>query len=349
MVSLILWILCIAVSVYMIIYVLKCGLILDSDTSKEGFITNIQMTSCPLSSTSYITNSGDTNCCDGDIVSKQCNGRVICSLSPRPPNGILSCSDWMNREWTRRSERFCPSSMPNYFGPIHRDNSAVEGCSESPTSLDGSVPQSATSPRCKIYSTEEQDRSSMDSCYNAKNLAALAPPGSKATQISLPISGPMPNCIDTSMLNNTILPALKPYVPKITDLIQNDPCSLSGVLPICGVDCSAPKPSSTNTQNPTGYVISGDDIQGEIPVQAYMTSEGPGGSSNYYWAQNNDRIIAKSGASDEAEQFSFVGKLSEIGWSDKSTKELSEFGLFRKYLETKRSTFKPGKYKIRKL
>lgn len=232
MVSLILWILCIVVSVCMIIYVLKYN------KANEGFTTNIQMTSCPLSSTSYITNGGDTNCCDGDIVNKQCNGRNICSLSPRPPNGLLSCSEWMNQEWTRRSARFCPGSMPNYFGPIRRDQSAIEGCSESPTSLDGSVPQTATMPSCKIYPTEDQDRTSMDSCYNAKNLASLAPPGAKATQISLPISGPMPQCIDTNMLNN-LLPALKPYIPKITNLIEKDPCSLSGVLPICGTDCSA--------------------------------------------------------------------------------------------------------------
>jgi hypothetical protein len=240
MVSLILWILCIVVSVFMIGYILKYSVTFDTfNRVNEGFTTSIRMTSCPLSSTSYITDEGDTHCCDGDVVSKKCNGRDICSLSPRPPNGILTCSDWMNKEWAKRSARFCPGSMSNYFGPLHRDISAVEGCSESSTREDGSAPQIATAPSCRIYPTEEEDRSNINSCYNAKYLAALAPDGSKATQISLPISGPIPKCIDTNTLNNNILPALKPYIPKITDLIQKDPCSLSGVLPICGVECTA--------------------------------------------------------------------------------------------------------------
>jgi len=221
----------------MIVYVLKYGFDIPFNLINEGFTTNIQMTSCPPNSTSYITNAGDTNCCDGDIVNKECNGKVMCSLSPRPPDGMLSCSDWMNQEWTKRSRRFCPTSMPNYFGSIRRGK-GVEGCSESPSTLDGSAPQTSTLPSCKIYPTEDQDRSNIDSCYNAKNLAALAPPGTKATQIALPISGPMPNCIDTNVLNNQILPAMKPYIPKITELIQKDPCSLSGVLPICGTTCS---------------------------------------------------------------------------------------------------------------
>ena len=345
MVSLILWILCIVVSVYMIIYILKNGLDFDFDFDfkKEGFTTNIQMTSCPPNSIGYVTNAGDTHCCDGDIVNNKCNGKNICSLSPKPPDGIMNCSEWMNQEWTRRSSAYCPNSMPNYFGSIRRGK-GVEGCSESPCILDGSAPQTSTLPSCKIYPTEDQDRRNIDSCYNAKNLAALAPPGTKATQIALPISGPMPNCIDTNMLNNQILPAMKPYIPKIADLIEKDPCTLSGVMPICGNSCAA-----ASSSNPTGYVISGDGIQGEIPVQAYMTSEGPGGSSNYYWAQNNDRIIAKSGASDKAEQYSFAGKLSEIGWSNKSIKESSEFGLFRTYLNTRGESMKGGKWTIRKL
>ena len=234
----VIWILCILMASFIIGYCIKYGSLFDPITTlEEGFTTNIRMTSCPLSATSYITHDGDTNCCDGDIVNKKCNGRNICSLSPKPPAGMMSCSDWMNQEWARRSARFCMPSMPNYFGPLHRDNKAIEGCSESMTVDNGTEPQVPTAPRCKIYSSEGQDRSNLDSCYNARYLARLAP-GGKPMQISLPVSGQIPQCIDTNTLNNNIIPALKPYIPKITDLIQKDPCSLSGVLPICGTDCS---------------------------------------------------------------------------------------------------------------
>ena len=341
MVSLILWILCIFVSVSMIVYVLKYGFDFDFVIKNEGFTTNIEMTACPPSSMSYITGAGDTNCCDGDIVNKQCNGRVICSLSPKPPEGVMSCSDWMNEEWTRRSSTYCPSSMPNYFGSIRR-RSGVEGCSESPCTLDGSAPQTATMPSCKIYPSENQDRTNIDSCYNAKNMAALAPPGTKATQIALPISGPMPNCIDTNMLTNQILPAMKPYVPKIADLIEKDPCTLSGVMPICGNSCATPASSS----NPTGYVISGTDIEGEIPVQLIKNDKG----NNAYLTQNKDRIIIYG---NKDNMYSFVGKLSEIGLSNKTEFDQADGHAFNNYINKVvpryNDTLKKGEYNLRKL
>lgn len=251
------WFLCIVMASFIIGYFIKYGSLFDSImTLEEGFTTNIRMTSCPLSSTSYITYDGDTNCCEGDIVNKKCNGRNLCSLSPKPPAGMISCSDWMNQEWTRRSARFCMPSMPNYFGPIHRDSNAIEGCSESLTVDNGSEPQIPTAPRCKIYSSEGQDRSNLDSCHNARKLGNLIP-GGKATQISLPGSGQIPQCIDTNTLNNHIVPTLKPLIPKIANIIQKDPCSLSGVIPICGTDCSKNIANLPNSVRPKQNTLIG--------------------------------------------------------------------------------------------
>lgn len=239
-VSFVIWIICICISVIMIGYVIKYRLY--SDVVSEGFSTNIHMTSCPLKSESYITGSGDTNCCDGDVVNKKCNGDIICSLSPNPPRGIQSCSEWMMNEWNKRSNRFCPKSMPNYFGPIRRIFGSVEGCSESPSSEDGSKPENAASANCKIYSTEELDRVNINSCFNANQLASLVPGAMKATQISLPISGPMPECLDMNVINNTIIPFLQSKSPAIASVIQKDPCSISGIYPICGMNCAKPSP-----------------------------------------------------------------------------------------------------------
>jgi hypothetical protein len=57
--------------------------------------------------------------------------------------------------------------MPNYFEDL-RNTSAPIGCSASPVREDGSNPQNMGSPRCRIYKTENENRTKMDSCFIEK-------------------------------------------------------------------------------------------------------------------------------------------------------------------------------------
>lgn len=168
------WLLCIAISAIMI------GLFLKWDSGdimlrvSEGFSTqasNIRITTCPNKSMAYVTTSGDTNCCDHDVVNKQCNGNIICSLSPNPPNGIQTCSKLYADEWAKRSTRFCPTSMPNYFGAFERAMGKPEGCSVSVSTVDGSAPQNPGQPQCKVYSSQQANRTMSDSCETVKETA----------------------------------------------------------------------------------------------------------------------------------------------------------------------------------
>lgn len=237
----------------MIAYALKGNTFLSAlqtGANSEGF-TNIVMTSCPPGAPQYVTPKGDTNCCEGDIVNNKCNGSAICSLSPSPPDGLQSCSDWMNKQWAERATRFCPSSMPNYYGPIQRVGSGKdEGCSRSPTANHGSKPQDITQARCKIYSKEMDEYSKLDSCFNRKALDAMTGTGNRSI---VPTSGD-----NVALLISTGVPAdgssVVPttcydyqrfirYLEKTNDglanMLKKDPCAL-GKGVICGIHCKNP-------------------------------------------------------------------------------------------------------------
>ena len=186
----IIWIACIGISALII------GKFLSSETYtmspvKEGFAGGVSMTSCPSGVTSYITSTGDTMCCDGDVVGDMCNGTNICTLSPKTGSGIQSCSEWMTREWKTRSHRFCSRNMPHYFGKWRRRPGNKEGCSASIPTMDGSEPSVPTDSQCKIYQSHDEEITNPDSCYNIQALDNLVCPQANATKsiASYPVPG----------------------------------------------------------------------------------------------------------------------------------------------------------------
>ena len=199
----IIWLLCVGIAALVIGF---CIRYIDHDTSivslKEGFSTNpIVITSCPAATTTYVTSAGDTNCCDGDIVDGQCNGNLLCSLSPNPAKGLDTCADWIMKEWKKRSDTFCaPASMPYYFGTMNRRQGSVEGCSASPCSPDGTTPRDAMKPKCKIYQTSIDEYGKTDSCFNQRALDAMATPIPAATKQVVVSRGSLPAILSASYI-----------------------------------------------------------------------------------------------------------------------------------------------------
>ena len=184
------WVLCVGLSAFLIVMFIKNGgFDWGLSGSMEGFGSGntIRMTSCPTGTISYITDEGDTNCCDGDISDKQCRGTVACSLSPDPPGDLMSCPHWIQKEWNARSNRFCPPSMRYYYGTVDRLVNTEEGCSSSPNVPDGSRPQNGSMPKCKIYEKEENDYAKEDSCFNIKARDNMQPPTGSASKQIVPI------------------------------------------------------------------------------------------------------------------------------------------------------------------
>jgi len=72
--------------------------------------------------------------------------------------------------------------MPYYFGTMNRRLGSIEGCSESPCSSDGSLPQDPAKPTCKIYQTSIDEYGKADSCFNQRELEKISCPIPSATK-----------------------------------------------------------------------------------------------------------------------------------------------------------------------
>jgi len=208
MLPFVIWIVCIGIAA------LALGIFIKSDMfQNEGFTSDvpIRITTCPSTTITHITSNGDTNCCDGDIMDRQCNGTTVCSLSPKPPNGLLSCTEWIMKEWNIRSDRFCPkSSMPYYFGTMGRKPGSVQGCSASPQKPDGSSPRDLTKPQCKIYDNAGDDYAKVDSCFNVRAKDAMMVPLASATRAIIPING------KPALLQATYMPTNKSSMTPVS-------------------------------------------------------------------------------------------------------------------------------------
>ena len=200
------WLFCIGVSALMIGVFIKTGVNLKKTVKKEGFEGGgIQITTCPAGSAQYINIGGDTNCCNGDIVNGECNGANMCSLSPTSKS-VISCSEWMRQEWEKRTARFCPGSMYNYFGTLSR-TTGTEGCSASNCSSDGSRPYDPNAAKCVIYKTDELNYGKADSCVNMVDRDNMQCPQANATKEIIPNPRGKDGNLPPALLKCTYTPA----------------------------------------------------------------------------------------------------------------------------------------------
>ena len=214
---LLIWIICIGISALALGLLIRQGGV-DWIFQTEGFnnVVPIRITTCPATTTSHVTADGDTNCCDGDIVDKQCNGTTLCSLSPKPPGNLMSCTDWIMKEWKARSDRFCAPSMPYYFGPLNRKTGSTEGCSSSPPTDNGSIPRDQTMAKCKIYKNSTDDYANADSCFNIRAKDNFAAPIPSATKVIIPIGQNGPNGRLPALLHATYMPTNQSSVTPVS-------------------------------------------------------------------------------------------------------------------------------------
>lgn len=136
---------------------------------EEGFLDveysgDLNITTCPAESKSYVDNGGRTVCCDGEVQGGVCSGKTICSLSEQA-SGTPTCSEWFGAYLDEKGKTRCPISMPHYY-----ENAAngVKGCTSGPRLKDGTGPADNTSRTCKLYTSEEDDLLKIDSCTNQK-------------------------------------------------------------------------------------------------------------------------------------------------------------------------------------
>ena len=98
-------------------------------------------------------------------------------------------------------------------------------------------------------------------------------------------------------------------------------------------------------------MISGDDIQGEIPVQAYFPADVTPMAVNWYLGQNNNLIVlaATDNNNNAAGGVNFIGNLSDIGLSNTNPKVMGDVPIYAAYMREKNPVINNAKYKVRKL
>jgi hypothetical protein len=144
-------------------------------TQKEGFTTetpsnaddsDIQISMCPQGSTPLQTKNGDTDCCDGEIVDFKCRKNLICTLSPSH-DGIPSCVDFMKKSLREKAIANCPTKFPRYW---ENPKTNTKGCVAGKRLPDGTGPKDSPTfeNSCKIQATEQENKNTYGSCYNAK-------------------------------------------------------------------------------------------------------------------------------------------------------------------------------------
>ncbi len=147
--------------------------------TKEGFETSysvdmLQINTCPTFAMEIQTTKGSTDCCQGDMVDGKCNGTTFCTKSPAYM-GVPNCIDAWREYFTKKSSDICPSTIPNYYEDV-TNPASQKGCSAGPISSDGKMPKDTTSKQCKIYTSEEDNKTKSDSCYVEKLRAKVQCP-----------------------------------------------------------------------------------------------------------------------------------------------------------------------------
>jgi len=147
--------------------------IYEQFTNTEGFAdadsyadsTDINITTCPADTASYVDGGGRTVCCEGSVNNGKCSGKNVCSLS-EAIGGLPTCSAWLDAYLENKGNKRCPPSMPKYY-----ENKATQsGCTAGHRNAEGTAPAATTNKFCTLYRSENDALLKLDSCENQKML-----------------------------------------------------------------------------------------------------------------------------------------------------------------------------------
>jgi hypothetical protein len=271
------WLLCVGISAVLIGYFLKNSL---KPVIREGFVVKM----CPAKTNTFVTNSGETQCCNGDVVEGQCTGNIRCTLSPETKSGLPSCTDLAKSEAAAAGANQCPLQIPNYFAS---SDGSLRGCSVSQPTSDRTAPSNPDQPQCILYSTQKLDRVKLDSCYNVlENAKKTAQIVALEAQVNDPSYVALRSASASALAKARAATAaqsesaVKAAVAQAA-VAQATAKALSPSVSASGGSCGS------EVSNPTGYVMSGDDITGEIPVlKRILIPDQPGAG-----AHERDQIV----------------------------------------------------------
>jgi len=127
---------------------------------------DISIRTCPSNTKSFINSQGFTLCCEGTLSGSTCKGTEVCSLSGNSL-GLPTCSVYYGSYLEQKGALRCPPSMPNYYESA---DGSISGCTSGKRTPTGTSPASPADKQCKLYTKEEDEMGSADSCTNIKLL-----------------------------------------------------------------------------------------------------------------------------------------------------------------------------------
>lgn len=131
---------------------IKCS-VNEGFTDSNDFI----LRACPVGTKSFVTNEGNTLCCEGTVNGRNCDGKVICSMSGKV-GSTPTCTDYMAAKFFEKQQKFCNSKLPNYF-----EENGVGGCTNGQVNGKRTAPVDGSADRCTVFNSWLDD-SNPNSC-----------------------------------------------------------------------------------------------------------------------------------------------------------------------------------------
>lgn len=132
--------------------------------STEAFENKYFLRACPTGYKS-VNSNGESICCKGDMIGDKCISSDQCTMSGEGTTSVPSCISVVMKQYEEKGKSLCPDSMPHYY-----ESADKKGCTNGSLSETMSGPAVDSQPKCMIYSTDELNATSMDSCANQKQL-----------------------------------------------------------------------------------------------------------------------------------------------------------------------------------
>ena len=281
----------------------------------EGFESPSAPTSCPVGTTSFYDERTNLMCCDGLVNGKKCEGNIVCTFSDNTK--YPSCNKIKRYKYNGSINPFVVQMLNSDF--VNKFGQGLSAAANFIQQLK-SLPSNQVSPddirKVNALLAEEKD------WYANNKKSPSIDYQHEAMYVIQTLTEIFKN---KPLMNNKEL---------INQQIKAQVCKPSDSPPQVCKPCK-----SSEEQNPTGYVISGTGIKGEIPVQIIVGQSG--NNDAVYLAQNNDTIIFKG----SERQFSAKGKLD---YSVKTPQDINKY--FSNIVNNReKNMFAGGEYKVRKL
>jgi hypothetical protein len=169
MLELYILVICISVLLFVIYY---CDIF--NDVKGEGFDNpNYYLSACPSGFKMNYDADGNTICyvdsglnVSAGLLKYQKDGKQ-CILNGKGSANMPNCVDYILQYYQQQGMEFCSPSMSGYF---ENNATKTKGCTRGDLNETLSGPRFPTQPTCTIYSNEDDNQYSINSCLNQKEL-----------------------------------------------------------------------------------------------------------------------------------------------------------------------------------